>query len=409
MLGLVDVAIMGHLDSSVYVGAIGLGSIIFNFLYMGFGFLRMGTSGFTAQARGQRNFSEALAILFRGLLVALGAGLLFVILQWPIDKLSFFLLDGSSEVKEFARQYFYIRIWAAPAALSVMVFNGWFLGLQNARFPMIVTILINVVNIGLNFLFVYGFGMKSDGVALATLISQYTGLLCSFLLFFIYYKRLFKYFNKALLRSKQAFKKFLRVNTDILIRTLCIIFVLSFFTSASARQGDTILAVNQLLLQFFYLFSYFIDGLANAAEALTGKQIGAGNKTGLRKMLKIIFTWATTLSLLFSASYYFGGSILFKMLTNQAALIEAVKPYYIWIALIPLSTFVAFIWDGVFIGATASKSMRNTLLLSTIAFLLSYYLLLPVWPYLAIWIALHVFMLMRGVLLSRLAPKEILR
>lgn len=400
LLGLVDLAIMGHLDSKVYIGAIGLGGLIFNFLYMGLGFLRMGVSGFTSQALGERNLSEAIVYLTRGLTIAFVFAFVFILIQKPINWLSFTLLEGSLEVEQLASQYFYIRIWAAPAALSVFVFNGWFLGMQNAKFPMIITIAINLVNIGLNFLFVYHFNMKSDGVALATVFAQYTGLIISVILYLVYYKRLNKYWSFEKLKNLIAFKKFVNVNTDILIRTLCIIFVLAFFTSVSAKMGDELLAVNQLLLQFFFIFSYFIDGFANAAEALTGKYVGAKNPKKLKSILRKIFIWGTGLSIPFSIVYYFKGELLLKILTNQTSLIELAKDYYVWVAIIPMTSFVAFIWDGVFIGATASKAMRNTLLLSTFLFLMSYYALKIPLGNSGLWIALNVFLLARGIALS---------
>lgn len=409
LLGLVDLAIMGHLDSPRYLGAIALGGILFNFLYLGLGFLRMGTSGFTSQAWGQRDLPETLTLLARGLMLALGAGLVFILLQRPIGTLGFLCLDGSPEVKSLAREYFHIRIWAAPAALSVMVFNGWFLGMQNARYPMMVTLSINLLNVGLNCLFVFGLGMTSDGVAWATALSQYLGLLVCVTLFAISYRRLRRHWIPARLRDKAAFKRFLHVNRDILIRTLSIIFVLSFFTSASARRSDEILAVNQLLLQWLYVFSYFIDGFANAAEAITGKYVGRGNLSQLHAVIQRIFIWGIALALPMTGLYACAAEPLLRCLTNQAPLITLARDYDLWMALIPLTTFAAFIWDGVYVGATASKVMRNTLLLAAALFLGLYYGLAPMLGNHALWLALHAFMLSRGLLLSFCYKKTILQ
>lgn len=409
LLGLVDLAVLGHLESAVYIGAVALGGMIFNFIYWGFSFLRMGTSGFTAQAYGGRNFREASVLLQRSGAIALLGSFLILLLQIPIERFAFSLIDGSKEVENFASGYFYIRIWAAPATLLIYTFSGWFIGMQNTRFPMIITIAVNVLNLGFNLFFVFILGMKSDGVALGTVIAQYSGLLIALALFNKYYGRFKLKIPWAEIFRKKDINSFVRVNTDILIRTLSLVFVFSFFTAKSASTNDIVLAVNTLLLQFLMFFSYLIDGFAYAGEALIGKFTGAANKRKTRAAIKLIFMWGLVIALLFSIVYFFAGESILNILTNNEEIIARSRPYMFWICLIPLLTFPAFIWDGVYIGATASKAMRNSMLIASfLLFLPLYYGFYPLMGNHALWLALMVFMLGRGIMLSLLANKNIL-
>jgi MATE family multidrug resistance protein len=402
LLGLVDLALLGHLKGNVeiYIGAIALGGMIFNFIYMGFGFLRMGTSGFTAQAFGATNPKEQFLILSRALFIAVTSSLLILVLQIPIELLSFKILEGSPEVESFARQYFYIRIWAAPATISLYAITGWFIGMQNARIPMIIAIVINVLNIGFNAFFVYGMGMKSDGVALGTVIAQYSGLILAIYFYLKKYRKLNIYWSIKDSLQKTELKRFIGVNSNILIRTVLLIFALSFFTAQSAKISTTILAVNNLLFQFFLIFSFFIDGFAYAAEALVGKFIGAEKQDDLRKVIRQLFKWGLFLAIPFSLSYFIFGENLLYILTSDHSIIESCSPYLFWVALIPVISFVAFLYDGVFIGATASKPMRNGMIISTVfVFLPSYYLLEPQMGNHGLWLALILFMASRGIVL----------
>lgn len=408
LLGLVDLALMGHLGSEVYIGAISLGGVIFNFIYWGFGFLRMSTSGFTAQAFGEKNRAETITILIRALLVALGISLLILLLQAPVAWASFHLIGGSADVETLANQYFRIRVWAAPAALSLFVFSGWFLGMQNARYPMIIAIAVNVVNILLSVFFVFVLKMKSDGVALGTAISQYAGLLIATLLFLKKYKYLLPDVSRKGIMNLKILANFFKVNTDIFIRTFCIILVFTFFTSKSASINDTILAVNSLLIQLLLFFSFFIDGFAFAGEALVGKYVGARKPLKLKKAVKYLFYWGTGLALVFTLIYLGGVNFILKLLTSQPGVIEAAQPFLFWVALIPVASFASFIWDGIYIGATASKAMRNALLGSTfLVFAPVYYFLNPVWENHALWLGMILFMLARGIFQTFMYKKAI--
>lgn len=408
LLGIVDLALVGHLKSEVYIGAIALGSMIFNFIYWGFSFLRMGTSGFTAQSFGKKDFNESFTILYRALFVGLAGSVFLLVMQKPIELFSFFIINGSDEVEFFARQYFYIRIWAAPATIAIYSISGWYVGMQNSKIPMVIAITINVLNIGFNIFFVKYMGMKSAGVALGTVLAQYSGLIVGILLLSKHQKRLKKYFHLKNIIQKDALKIFFKVNKDIFIRTMSLVIALSFFTAKSAKFGDTLLAVNTLLLQFFTLFSYIVDGFAYAGEALAGKYFGAKNKQNLLRVSKLLFNWGILLSLAFTLIYYFGDQVLLKILTNNLDVVESIKPYLIWVYLIPILSFGAFIWDGIFIGVTASAGMRNAMLISTfVIFIPSYFILHHFFQNHGLWAAFLLFMISRFITLSIMAPKAI--
>lgn len=397
LVGMVDLAVLGHLESELYIGAIAVGGLIFNVLYWGFGFLRMGTSGFTAQAFGERNLHETMNILGRALLVALGGALLLILLQGPIGWVFFKLINGSSEVEALAREYYSIRIFAAPATIGLYALTGWFIGMQNTRFPMMIAITVNLLNLGFNLYFIYGLGMKSDGVAWGTLIAQYSGLILGLILFMRYYRKLLKYWSRKALFELVGMKKFFLVNRDIFIRTMCLIFVFTFFTSQSASSDNTILAVNTLLLQFFMLFSFVADGFAYAGEALVGRFIGARNTPSLKKVIRLLFIWGFLISLPFTLAYVFFSDKILFILTDNQAIIEASKPYLLWIIFIPLAGFPSFIWDGIYIGATASKGMRNTMIIATaLVFIPAFFLFKDQLGNHALWLALILFLLARG-------------
>lgn len=408
LLGLVDLAMMGHLDDPVYIGAIALGGVIFNIIYSSFAFLRMGSSGFTAQAFGAKNNRDISLVLIRSLIVAAGLAMLLLILQYPIQWIGFNMLDGSEEVKSLAREYFYIRIYAAPATLALYALYGWFLGLQNARIPMILAIVVNSVNIGFNFLFIYVFHMKSDGVALASVVAQYTGLTLAFVFLITRYRKYLSKFSSEAIFQIDEIKRFFRVNSDIFIRTLLLLLVLAFFTSRSAHISDEVLAVNTLLFQFFFIFSYFADGFAFAGEALAGKAKGGNNQKYLTLTVKQLFYWGWGASLLFSLVFLAGLKPLLWIMTDNAELISMAYEYRYWIILLPLVSGAAFIWDGIYIGVTASKAMRNTMIVASLfIFLPSYYITITYMENHALWLALHLFMLSRGILMWIMAKKAV--
>jgi MATE family multidrug resistance protein len=414
LLGIVDMALMGRLESDAYIGAIALGSLIFNFIYWGLGFLRMGTSGFTAQAWGKSDQTETILVFARAFLIAIAISLVLLAIQKPIEILSFAVLKGESTVEELAMAYFRIRVWAAPAALGQFALLGFFLGMQNARLPMIVLVLTNVLNLICNYTFVMKLGMASDGVALGTVIAQYSGFFIALFLLRKHYRNLFRYWSmKATLQWKKL-RTFLLVNKDIFIRTMCLVVVFSIFTARSASSDllnegeETILAVNSLLMQFFMFFSFLIDGFAHASEALTGRFIGAGDRKSLSKTIRLLFIWGSGISLFFTLVYLLGGNALFSVLTNNPELISNAKPYFFWVIMVPLVSFTAFLWDGIYIGATAGRQMRNAMLISTLGVFFPVYILAGKFMgNHGLWFAFILFMLARGVTMQALSGKAV--
>jgi multidrug resistance protein, MATE family len=406
LAGMVDVAIMGHLNSSLYIGAIALGAMIFNFIYWGFGFLRMSTTGFTAQAYGSASREGMVRILGQASLMALSAAGLLLLLQKPIGMLAFELIRGSTEVEQQAMRYFFVRIWAAPATLMLYVLYGWFIGMQNSIIPAIIAIVVSIVNAVGSYLLVFSFGMKADGVALGTVIAQYTGLLLALLFFLVRYRNMLPFPPVRQLIRHEALASLMRVNRDIFIRTLALIAVMTFFTSRSAHYGTDLLAANTLLFQFFIFFSYFIDGFAYAGEALTGRFIGMKNPVQLRVMLRKLFGWGALLSLVFTLVYLLPGKHLPALLTNHEATILATKPYLFWTILIPVLSFAAFLWDGVYIGATAGAPMRNVMVVAAaVIFFPAYFLLDPLMGNHALWLALILFLAARSLGMTILARR----
>ncbi len=409
LLGLVDLALMGHLDDPVYIGAIALGSIIFNLVYTGFGFLRMGTTGFTAQMFGAKDDLGLRLMLWRSILIAGGIGVLMVLLQKPMEIFAFSFLSGSDDVLKLAKDYYRIRIWAAPATLMLYAFYGWFLGMQDSKPPMIIAISINLINIALNFAFVYGLRMTSNGVAFATLIAQYSGLAIASAFIIFKYGDYAKSMPVKLILKASELSRFFKVNTDIFFRTIALMLTFTFFTAVSAKMGDDILAVNSLLIQFFFIFSYFADGFAFAGEALAGKAFGARNKEMLNKTVRYLFIWGWMSALLFSLIYYLGSKQLLNILTDNREIIIMAQDYHLWVVILPLTTFAAFAWDGVFIGLTASRQMLVVMLISTFGFFLPAYYLSSDYIYdHSLWFAMNLFMAMRSVLMW-LFSRNILR
>jgi MATE family multidrug resistance protein len=398
LLGMVDMHLMGYLDSAVYMGAIALGGVIFNLVYWGFAFLRMSISGIAAQEYGKEDTFGMANTLFRGLMIAVSGALLLLLLQTGIEKLSFMILDGSPEVKSLARDYFYIRIWAAPAAISLMVFYGWFLGMQNAIYPMIIAVSVNIVNILLSFLFVRSFGMKVDGVALGSMLSQYFGLLMAVIFFLKRYRYILNRFKISSVVDGSGIKNFINVSGDIFIRTACIILVFTFFTSESAGFNDIILAANSALLQFLFLFSYFLDGFAYAAEALVGKFFGAKDALNLKRVIRLLMYWGLGFGVIFSAAYWFWGDGLLLFFTKYDNVLVEGRKYLPWLISLPLISFASYIWDGVYIGTTASKLMKYTMLASTVVFFISYYSAKGTMQNNALWMAMILFSFMRSFL-----------
>lgn len=407
LVGMVDLALMGHLGSEVHLNAIAIGASIFSFIYLIFNFLRTSTTGFVAQAYGAHNKQEQSYAFGRAISLAVGMGMLMIAAQWPIGYVGLWAMGADAAVNTLAQTYFNIRILAAPATLGLYVLSGWFIGMQNTKVPLLLAVIVNLGNIGFNLLFIKVFAMQSEGVALGTLIAQYVGFVVGLGILWRRHQHVLASWRWQAILQIDQLQRFFSVNRDIFIRSLVLISVLSFFTAASARMGQDILAVNTLLLQFFYFFTYFMDGFANAAEALVGKEIGAKAMHSLKSMIKKIFAWAIAISMVFSAAYVFFGNYLLSVFTDMAEIHKAAQPYFIWIQLLPIISFAAFIWDGVYIGAIAAKPMRNTMLISGLFFFPVFFLCKDSWGNHALWLAFNMFLLARGLLLHLLSGRHI--
>ena len=399
LLGLVDTAISGHMGSAVYIGAVAVGSMIFNVIYWLCGFLRMGTSGMTSQALGSRDLDSVASLLARSMAVALGIATAIIVLQVPIGNIAIDLVNPTTATRSAAHSYFSICVWGAPAMLCLYSLTGWYIGMQNTRLPMFISILQNVVNIIASLTFVYGMGMKIEGVALGTLTAQYAGLFVSLVLWsHTYGRRLFSRIRWSQLADGKAMKRFFTVNRDIFMRTLFIVSVNFYFLSAGASQGTIVLAVNTLLMQLFTLFSYVMDGFAYAGEALCGRLHGAGNSREFHRAIKRLFAWGTALSLAYTLVYATGGNAFLSLLTDAPGVIAASGAYFPWAVLIPICGMAAFIWDGVFIGITATRGMLVSSAVSAALFFAVYMALRPSLHNHALWIAFLAYLAMRGIM-----------
>lgn len=405
LLGLIDVTIVGHLGAAAYIGAIAVGGMLFNIIYWIFGFLRMGTSGMTSQAYGKHDLDEVARLLLRSVGVGLLIAIILVALQYPIRKLAFTFIQTTEEVERLATLYFRICIWGAPAMLGLYGFAGWFIGMQNSRFPMYIAITQNIVNIAASLCFVYLFHMKVAGVAWGTLTAQYAGFLMALLLWRRYYGGLKKHVAWHEVLKKEAMLRFFQINRDIFLRTLCLVIVTLFFTSAGAAQGEIVLAVNTLLMQLFTLFSYIMDGFAYSGEALVGKYVGANNRLALYRTVRQLFIWGVGLSTGFTLLYFFGGKSFLGLLTNETSVIREAGNYFYWVLAIPLTGFAAFLWDGIFIGATATRQMFYSMLVASGSFFLVYYSLHEWMGNHALWLAFIVYLSLRGIMQATLSRK----
>ena len=401
LMGIVSTAIAGHwgTDSAATIGALAIGVSIFNFIYWNCAFVRMGTSGLTAQAYGAGDLRECSNMLYRAMAVAVAMGLLMVALQVPLGELALWAMHGG----EMTREYFYTRIWAVPAGILLFGFNGWFTGMQNALFPMITAVTVNIIHLTCSLAFAFGLDLGIVGIAYASVVAQWSGVALATLLLLVRYRKQLTPFDRGEVLDLQPLKAFMRINRDIILRTFCIVAVYTFFTGASSRMADpALLAVNTLLLELFTLFSYMNDGFAYAAEALTGRFIGARNGAALRDCLHRCLTWGMLISALFVGVYLAGWRQLVGLFVDPEApdaalLVEKAGEYVIWVILIPLASAMPFIMDGIMVGATETRVMRNSMFLATAAYFGIFYACSPWIGNNALWLAFTLYMALRGV------------
>ena len=408
LMGMASTAIAGHWgdDKAAAIGALAVGASIFNFIYWNCSFIRMSASGMTAQAFGAGNFRECTAMLVRTAAVSLLLGIAVLLLRHPLGELSLRLMNGSDTVRE----YFYARIWAVPAGIVLFGFNGWYTGMQNAVIPMCIAVLVNSLHIACSLWFAFGCDMGIVGIAYASVAAQYTGVAAAVILLAVRYRRVLTAVTLREVTDMVPLKQFFVISRDIMIRTLCIVAVYTFFTAASARMDDAILlAVNTLLMQLFTMFSYMNDGFAYAAEALTGRFIGARRRDSLRRCIRLCLIWTLAISALFIVVYLIWWRSLLGMFIGSetgvagvadvaSVIIDTAGRYVGWIVVIPLAASVPFLLDGIMVGATQTRIMRNSMIVSTAAYFAVFYALRPLIGNDALWLSFTLYMLLRGVL-----------
>ena len=425
LVGLVDIAVAGHLDASAaaLIGGVSIGSLMFDMMYWNFGFLRAGTGGLTAQAYGREDWSGCLDNLKHALMAALLSALILIAVQWPFQKLMFLFVQCSDEVKNLALKYFYIRVWAAPATLSLMVMRGWFIGMQDTFSSMLTDLMVNGMNIVASIFLALGVpgtsftGIGFTGIAWGTFIAQYSGLLTAAIIFFLKYRWVFQHAvvpgstltcsttatlgtlrggtgaerseasggaerSEAVERSrvlpeptreKATIRQFFSVNGDLFVRSLCLMGVYLAFSAISARFGDTLLAMSSIMMKLMMIFSYFTDGFAFAGEALTGRFFGRKDKYAVSKTVKWTFIWSMGIGLFFVVIYAAAGTPMFRLMTSDSTVVQAAKAYLPWLVIMPLLGCPAFTWDGIYIGATATKEMRDANIGCLIAFFIVWF------------------------------------
>ncbi len=366
LLGAVDTAVVGHLDEVYHLGAVSLGSLLFTMIYWLVGFFRMSTVGLTAQAHGAGDEQASVDLLGRAILLAVVLGMAVILLRPLITWVALAYFDASPAVERHAATYFNIRVFAAPAAFVLMIFQGWFYGVQNVAYPVALMVLVNVLNVALDFLFVVAWGFTSDGVAWATLISQYLGLLFALGLFAWRYRAALPRFGWAAIASWPRMRALLSMNADIFLRTLSLQFANLYFMTKSAALGDLVLAANSILVQMRYITAYALDGFATAAEVTVGSAIGSGDRPRLLATIRLTLGWGLAVGGIISALYLFTSPWWPLLFTNNAAVLQLVFAYLLWVVLEPWISNLCFMLDGVYVGATATRLMRNAMVFSVV-------------------------------------------
>jgi len=405
LLGAVDTAVVGHLPEAYYIGAVAIGAMLFTYIYHLFNCLRMGTTGPTAQARGAGDYAEVRAIIGRALLLAGAIGGTLVALQLPILAFAFWAIDASPEVERYAREYFLIRVWSMPAVLGIYAIVGWYYGLRDARTPLLVQVFTNILNIALDFLFVFGFGWGVAGVAVASVIAQYTGLAIGLICVLRTVRALPDRAAGSRLLDRVQLIRMVSINGDIVLRTLCVVSVLGFFMAKSAELGDLTLAANQVLHNFLVFTSFGLDGFAHAAEAILGEAVGRRDREAFRRGMRVVFLWAAIVGLLAVLAYAAAGHGIIALLTSIPEVRATAAEFLPWPVIMPLVSVWAYTYDGIYLAATRTTIMRNTMIVAFAAFLAVLYTLMPLMGNVGLWAAVVAFLGFRGLLLHLYFPR----
>ena len=379
LVGLVDTAIVGHIANATAIGGIAIGTMLFDLLYWNFGFLRVGTSGMTAQAYGKEDRVECARLLSQSVGIALIGAALIWLIQWLFVNFVLMLVPCSPEVSNFAREYFFIRIWAAPATLSLMAFKGWFIGMQDTVSPMITDIVVNVINMAVSYVLAVYTPMGALGVALGTVIAQFTGLTVAMIILLAKYRHIWLGLSPVRLAlDGQGIKRLLSLNGNLFVRSLCFMVVYVGFTSLASKYGDVELAVSTIMMKLFMLFSYFVDGFAYAGEALVGKEIGyrvsdnGYRKSDIGRVVRLLFAWSLGVGVLFTLMFGLWSGDFYRAMTSDAIVLSRLADYTVWLIAMPIVSTLAFMWDGVYAGATAGKQIRNAMIYAAVSFVVSY-------------------------------------
>ena len=397
LLGLIDITIAGHLGRTEYIGAIAVGAMMFNLIYWNFGFLRMGTAGMTAQAFGRGDHKGAAHVLLRAVSLAAAIAAAILVLQVPLQWLLLGVIDPSPEVTDFAEQYFYICVWGAPAMLIDMAIKGWFIGMQDSRTPMFMAIGINVANLVISLSAVFLFDMGFRGIPAGTVAAEYAGMAYGIAVIVRRHRHLLHHLDLRNTFATGEMRRFFGINSDIFLRSACLMAVNLFFVSVGARSGDVTLAVNALIMQLFTLYSFFMDGFAFSGEALAGRYAGAHDRKSLHSCIRHIFGWGAGVAALFTMAYAFGAEFIFGLITDNAAVVAAALQYHWWCVAIPVAGMAGFVWDGVYIGLTATREMLITILLSCLTFFALYFAMPASMGNDRLWLAFVAYLAMRGL------------
>ena len=407
LVGIVDTAIAGHLGDAALIGGIAIGTMLFDLLYWNMGFLRVGTGGITAQAYGRGDMKASIGTFSQGIATSLIVSLIVLAIQWLFAEGMFLLVDCSPEVERVARNYFFIRIWAAPATLALFVFKGWFIGMQNTVFPMITDLWVNIVNMVASWLLSFYTPLGISGVAVGTLVAQWTGLVLALLLMRSKYRDLLQKTNIFHSMKWKYFKRFFSVNSFLFVRSMLMLVVYEGFTIFAARFGDVELAVSSVMMKLLMLYSYFVDGFAYAGEAMAGRFIGEKNRPSLNETVKYVFLWGAVIGVVSTVAYAIFPRAIIGLLTDNAEVIGASESYLFWLLLMPVLSCVAFIWDGIYIGATASRPLMVCMIWSAAGFIAAFYLCAPHFGAQALYIAYFVHLIARSVYLTLVARRNV--
>ena len=405
LLGAVDTAVVGHLQHAYYIGAVGVGAVIFSFIFFIFNFLRMGTTAPTAQAVGAEDWAEVRAMLGRAWFLALAIGGGLILLQLPIVTIAFWIVEASGQVETLAERYFLIRIWAAPAALSTYAIIGWFYGMQQARIPLILQVGINVVNILLDLLFVFGLGWGVEGVAAASLIAEYAGMVAAIYFVLRHLKRLPPAQGYVHVFHLVKIKEIFTFNGYIFLRTLCVVSGSAIFMTQGAKLGDVPLAANHVLYNFMLITSFGLDGLANAAEALIGQATGSRDRKSFDQAVRAVLLWSGVVGVINFLIYWLFGAAIVALLTDIVAVRVAAAEYLPWAIVMPLISVWAYTFDGIFLGARRARTMLACMVFSFVVYMAAMFTLLPTYDNHALWLALNAFLGLRGLTLMLCYPR----